>query len=188
MTPARRSSGTQARARATRDALLDAGLALAAELGLPAVSADAVTTMAGVAKGTYYFHFASRVEFLHELTRRWHADLMTEVQGVVRQLAPGRERIIAAATAYLDACLARPAAKALLLDSRSDPALAPAALERNEAAADLFAGDFAVIGLTPAPQAARLYIAMVNEAALVEHLHGGRQEALRAALTAFTSP
>lgn len=185
MTPTRRASGVQARARTTRDKLLAAGLSVAAEGGLGAASADAVTVRAGVAKGTYYFHFQSRTEFLLELTRHWHADLMSDVRAATRDLPPGSGRITAAATAYLDACLTRPAVKALLIDSRSDQALAPGALERNQTAADLFTVDFAHIGLTPAPQAAHLYIAMVNETALREHLQGGRDPALRDALVSF---
>ena len=52
------SDGTRAAgALQTREALLDAGVALAEEHGLAGVSVNMVVARAGVAKGTFYVHF-----------------------------------------------------------------------------------------------------------------------------------
>jgi AcrR family transcriptional regulator len=55
------SDGTRAAgALQTREALLDAGAALAEEHGLAGVSVNMVVARAGVAKGTFYVHFSGR--------------------------------------------------------------------------------------------------------------------------------
>jgi AcrR family transcriptional regulator len=52
------------RKRATRDALLDAGVAEFAAHGLDAPSLDAICARAGYTRGAFYVHFRDREEFL----------------------------------------------------------------------------------------------------------------------------
>ena len=54
-----------------REALLDAGAALAEEHGLAGVSVNMVVARAGVAKGTFYVHFKDRAG----ASRRCHSRL-----------------------------------------------------------------------------------------------------------------
>jgi len=51
----------------TRDRILDAAVALFAELGYDATSVAQIITRAGVAKGGFYHHFASKNELLYEV-------------------------------------------------------------------------------------------------------------------------
>src|ERR1700751_6027937 len=69
-------SGAPGRARrdatGTREALLDAGVAVAARDGLAGLSVNRVVDEAGVAKGTFYVHFADREAFVDALHARFH--------------------------------------------------------------------------------------------------------------------
>ena len=60
-TPQRRR---QNRSRVTRERLVASGFGLFAEVGFDAVTVDDVCSAAGVAKGTFYFHFDSKEALL----------------------------------------------------------------------------------------------------------------------------
>jgi AcrR family transcriptional regulator len=64
----RRSILAQDRSRRTRNALIDAGLGLwdkrGYEAGFDATTVEEIARAAGVTKGTFYFHFASKVDIL----------------------------------------------------------------------------------------------------------------------------
>ena len=56
----------------TRQALLDAGVAVAEAQGLAGLSVNRVVAEAGVAKGTFYVHFEDRNAFVDALHARFH--------------------------------------------------------------------------------------------------------------------
>src|ERR1700676_3254454 len=72
-TPAMAEGTRMSGALQTREALLDAGAALAEEHGLAGVSVSMVVARAGVAKGTFYVHFKDRAEFVDAMHARFHA-------------------------------------------------------------------------------------------------------------------
>jgi AcrR family transcriptional regulator len=59
------------------EAILDAAEQLAAEVGLPAASLQAIAQRAGVAVGTIYNHFADRNELFTEIFARRRQELLT---------------------------------------------------------------------------------------------------------------
>lgn len=63
-------SSRQQRAAATRERMVDAGLALAEHTGLADMSINLIVDAAGVAKGTIFHHFGDRAGFLVTLHRR----------------------------------------------------------------------------------------------------------------------
>ena len=65
----KRESRARQRAAATRHALLTAARSLVAELGLDAVTIQAITDRADVAVGSLYYHFGNRDELFRELVR-----------------------------------------------------------------------------------------------------------------------
>jgi AcrR family transcriptional regulator len=71
MISARRSTLAQDRSRRTRDALIDAATALwnerGYEMGFDSTTVEEIVRAAGVTKGTFYFHFAGKVDVLLQL-------------------------------------------------------------------------------------------------------------------------
>ncbi|MGB2710908.1 MAG: TetR/AcrR family transcriptional regulator [Conexibacter sp.] len=168
----------------TRDALLDAGVAVADAHGLAGLSVNRVVAAAGVAKGTFYVHFDDRNAFVDALHRRFYARVGTLVAAATEGLPAGAERLLAGAHAYLDACLADRAVKALLLDARAQGALS-AAVSREQLFAALSESSFRAIGWRDAKVAARLFVRMTAEAALLELEAGRRVPAVRRTLARF---
>lgn len=168
----------------TKDRLLDAAVALAAERPLFEVSVDDVVAEAGVAKGTFYVHFADRRTFMVALHERFDAEVGTEVAAATAGMAPGPDRLIAGAQASMDACREREGVKSVLIETRFDPAVSNAVARRNEAIARAAIDDFRALGAESPEVAARLFVAMVAEAALMETELGRRDDAIRRAVAA----
>ena len=168
----------------TRQALIDAGFALASTESLNRITVDAIVSKAGFAKGTFYVHFADRAAFLLALHVQFHEHLRDCIQQVIATLPPGAERLRKGVEVYLDECLKERALKALLLDARSEAPLTEAVQQRNREFATLASVDFQVLGWPDANASARLFTVLVAEVALVE-LETGRNEAMRQALWSF---
>ncbi len=176
------------RAAATREHLIDAGLRLAEHTGLAGMSVNLIVDKAGVAKGTFFHHFADRAGFLVAVHREFHDRLFAEITEAVADLPPGRDRLLAAAGAYLDGCLRHRGIRALLLEARAEPLVARAIAERNQQATQLITPDFTVMGWAHPARGAALWNGLVVEAALLELATGQRDPATRDALAQFLPP
>lgn len=179
------STGTVATAPATREALLDAGVAVAERYGLAGLSVNRVVAAAGLAKGTFYVHFASREEFVDALHARFHDRVEGAVAAAIDGLEPGAARIVCGAEAYLDVCLADRAVKALALEARSDPSLAAPMAERHERFALAASPSFKAMGWPDATAASHLLAAMTAEIAVRELEAGRKLPAARRSLRRF---
>jgi len=166
----------------TRTALLDAGLTLAEDDGLASISVDRIVAAAGVAKGTFYVHFADRETYLVALHREFHDRLRDAIRQASAELPPGRDRIVASTTAYLDGCLAATGVKGVLTRARGVPEIADEVTASNDRFARAASSDFVALG-SPLPlETARLYVAMTAEVAALEAHAGRRIPRLRRAL------
>jgi len=178
-------SSRHQRAAATREHLLDTGLRLAEHTGLAGMSINLIVEKAGVAKGTFFHHFADRAGFLVALHREFHDRLFAEITEAAAHLPPGRDRILSAAGAYLDGCLRHRGIRALLLEARAEPLIAGAIAERNKQATQLTTGDFAAMGWAHPAEGAALWNGLIVEAALLELAAGRRLPTVRDALAQF---
>jgi TetR/AcrR family transcriptional repressor of nem operon len=169
----------------TREALLDAGAALAEEHGLAGVSVNMVVARAGVAKGTFYVHFKDRSAFVDDMHARFHARVQVAVDQAVAGLPPGARRLARAAEAYLDVSLANRGVKALSLEARSDPAVQGSMAVRRERLAAAGVADLKAMGWDDAEAAAQLLAAMTREISVLEFDAGRRLPAPRRALARF---
>ena len=84
--------------------------------------------------------------------------------------------------AYLDGCLADPATKALLVQSRTEAGLSDLVAARNQSSAALVLPDLIALGWAPPEPIAALLVAAVAEVALVELAAGKRDKQLRRGL------
>jgi TetR/AcrR family transcriptional regulator, transcriptional repressor for nem operon len=181
MTEGTRAAG----ALQTREALLDAGAALAEEHGLAGVSVNMVVARAGVAKGTFYVHFKDRAAFVDAMHARFHARVEAAAAGAIAGLPPGAERLYRGFEAYLDVSLANRGVKALSLETRSDPAVQDSMQARRERLAAAGVADVEAMGWDDAEAAARLLAAMTREISALEFDAGHRLSAPRRALKRF---
>jgi TetR/AcrR family transcriptional regulator, transcriptional repressor for nem operon len=168
----------------TRQALIDAGLELAASESLNRITVDAIVSKAGVAKGTFYVHFADRAAFLLAIHAQFHERLRGSIQQAIATLPPGAARLRKGTEAYLDECLKERAVKALLLEARSEAPIVAEAQRRHVEFASVACVDFVALGWPDADASARLFVALVAEAALVE-IKNGQNKAIRQALWRF---
>jgi AcrR family transcriptional regulator len=165
----------------TRNLLLETALALADTEALTTVSVNDIAKAAGVAKGTFYVHFADRDEFLGALHDRFRRRTVELVAGAVEGRAPGAARLRAGCEAHLDGCLDAAGVKSLLSGARGIPVL-DARIEASDArAARACAVDLEIMGDPHPPETARLLVAAMAEVVRVE-VDGGRRPALRTAL------
>jgi len=169
----------------TRDALLDAGTVIAERHGLGGLSVNQVVAEAGVAKGTFYVHFADRGAFVDALHARFHARVQNAVGQAVAGLPPGPERLLRGADAYLDLCLADRGVKALTLEARAGGTLSAAMSERVERLTRTVAPSFRAMGWPDATASAQLFTAMTSEISGREFDAGRRLPASRRALRRF---
>jgi TetR/AcrR family transcriptional repressor of nem operon len=180
------ADGTRASgALQTREALLDAGAALAEEHGLAGASVNMVVARAGVAKGTFYVHFKDRAAFVDAMHARFHARVEAAVGEAVAGLPPGADRLFRGAQAYLDVSLANRGVKALSLEARSDPAAQGPMEARRERLAAAGVADLEAMGWEDAQAAAQLLGAMTREISVLEFDAGRRLPAPRRALKRF---
>ncbi len=171
-------------AHPTRQLLIDAGLELATVASLHRLTIDAVVNQAGVAKGTFYVHFPDRAAFLVALHVQFHERLLDRILQAVEGLPPGAERLRIGTITYLNGCLQQRGVKALLLEARSEAPMTAEVQQRNASFAQLEQADFATLGWPDAETAARLFVALGAEVALIE-LETGRNEAARQTLWRF---
>jgi len=169
----------------TREALLDAGAALAEEHGLAGVSLNMVVARAGVAKGTFYVHFKNRAAFVDAMHARFHARVQAAVDQAVAGLSPGARRLFRAFEAYLDVSLANRGVKALSLEAGLDPTVQDSMAARRERLAAAGAADLEAMGWDDAEAAAQLLAAMTREISVLEFDAGHRLPASRRALKRF---
>jgi TetR/AcrR family transcriptional repressor of nem operon len=169
----------------TRRQLLDAGLLLAEGSGMSRLSANRVVAEARVSKGTFFHHFGDRAKYLVEVHRTFHDRIAEEVRAAAAPLPRGRERLLAATTAYLDACLHQRGVRALLFEARSEPAVVEEIGRRNEISAAFLVNDFRAMDRPHPLESARLWVGLTREAAVIEFDGGGPASAVRDALAAF---
>jgi TetR/AcrR family transcriptional regulator, transcriptional repressor for nem operon len=177
--------GRKAAMAKTREALVDSGLRLAERTGLSGLSVNLIVAEAGVAKGTFFHHFGDRASYLLALHREFHERLTAGIRTAIDNMAPGRQRLLVGANAYLDSCLRDRGVRALLLEARAEPAVRAEIGRRNIANAELCQPDFEALGRRHPHESAQLWVGMAAEAALVEHQAQKRLPRIRAALEEF---
>ena len=180
--PRRRGPGSRAdHNHPTRRELIDAAIQLAERGGLRALSVAEITAAAGHAKGTFYVHFPDRAAFLVALHQCFHDAVFAGVVDNTAADPPGPDRVRRRIIDFLDACRAQPGVRALLLDARSEPAIAAEAEQRNQQAAQAFSAD--LHGVTGHPlETARILVLATADLAGRESTQGRRLAAARQAL------
>lgn len=90
-----RAEPQQARSRETRQRLLDAATDLIRERGFEATRASDVSERAGVAEGTFFFHFPRKADLLVELGLRTADQIAADVPLAAGPVAEELETVVA---------------------------------------------------------------------------------------------
>jgi AcrR family transcriptional regulator len=169
----------------TRAKLLEAGLALAEDHALTALSIEDIVSSAGVAKGTFYVHFPDRGSFFVALYERFNDQVRSQMREAVEGLPPGRDRLEQAANAYLDGALTVAGVRAMLGNGLGDPAMAEHIVSTNDRFARSAIDDLTAMHRSHPLEAARLFVAMTAQIALLERMQNEADPNLRAALSEY---
>jgi AcrR family transcriptional regulator len=177
MSTASRTPGAPGRrkadARATREALIDAALALFTERGYAGVGTEEIVARAEVTRGALYHHFTDKRDLFRAVFERVEGDLMERIGATMEVADDPWELMVRGMKSFLDAC-EEPAVKQISLtdapavlgweewreiDNRNGLGLTRAALQ---GAVD--AGAIRPIAVDPM---AHLFVAALSEAAFV---------------------
>jgi AcrR family transcriptional regulator len=142
---------------ATRQALLDATLALLASRSIDALSVDEIATQADVAKGTFYNYFPDKEALERELAADVRGRLEDEIARANERIDDPAKRIARAFCCVLRFCLSAPeqaAALARLFPHATDPAAPLNSGARRDAADGIAQGRI----VAPSEEAAVVYI------------------------------
>ena len=164
----------------TRIEILDAAITLAERDGLRSLSVADITAAAGHAKGTFSVHFPDRAALLVALHRWFHDTVFATVITSTAEDGPGSGRARRRLIAFLDACRELPGVRALLLDARTEPAIAAEVDRRNQQATRILATDLA--GTAHPRETARILVLAAADIAARESTQGRRLPAARQAL------
>jgi AcrR family transcriptional regulator len=164
----------------TRLEILRAAVELAERDGLRSLSVGEITAAAGHAKGTFYIHFPDRAALLVALHRWFHDTVFDQVISSTSADEPGPERARRRLMAFLDACRELPGVRALLLDARTEPAIAAEVDSRNRQATQVLAADLA--GAAHPRETARILVIAAGDVAARESAQGRKISAARKAL------
>lgn len=77
-----------------RDELLDVAMQLCVDVGYESLSIDQITREAGVAKGTFYYHFSTKQDMVRALADRFADELFANLEALAATLTgTGEERL-----------------------------------------------------------------------------------------------
>ena len=178
----RRGPGSRAdQDHPTRWELITAAIELAERDGLHALSVAQITAAAGHAKGTFYVHFPDRAAFVVAVHRWFHDTVFAHVISQTSDDEPGPQRAQRRIIAFLDACRTLAGVRALLIDARTEPALAAEVERRNHQAAAVLSADLR--GRTEHPEeTARILVLAAADIAARESARRRRIPAARRAM------
>jgi AcrR family transcriptional regulator len=112
---AKRAPGTREEdARATRDALVTAGLELFAERGYAEVGTEEIVRRAKVTRGALYHHFTDKRDLFRAVHERVEESLVAGIAKEMEGVSDPWEVIVTGTRAFLDAC-DEPAVKQITL-------------------------------------------------------------------------
>jgi AcrR family transcriptional regulator len=106
---------THGRATKTREALIAAGRRLFAERPVDAVAIDDIVQEAGVAKGSFYNHFADKDALVRAITRAIRSGLETDVAAANADIADPAVRTVRGICVYLRFAARQPEPASALL-------------------------------------------------------------------------
>ena len=168
-----------------RSELLDAGRRLCEKHRLSEIGAVEICRNAQLVQAAFETQFTDFDDYLIALQQQFMTELRDAIVAATLSLPAGLPRFRAGAAAYLEGCLERRALRNWLVEARMRPRVFEGLLKQNQTYLVLLGLEFAAFGAAHPPAAARLFLAMLNEAALLEQVAGRAQAEVREMLWDF---
>jgi AcrR family transcriptional regulator len=169
-----------------RARLLDAADALAQQRGWTGLAPEQICDAAKVPAANFAAHFADTGAYLSAAQQRFMDGIRDRIVERTAQVPAGFDRLRAASEIYLDGCLAHNDLRRWLIEARLTlPALAEGLARQNQVYAMVMAAEFERLGWPQPKAAARLYLAMMMEAGLLEFRAAGAVTDVRETLWDF---
>jgi AcrR family transcriptional regulator len=108
------SSGHSKRTR-TRALILDTAIELMAEKGIERAAIAEITERAGIANGSFYYHFKDKAELIDAVAGAMAAALVQEVDIAIADIEKGAERVAVATMLFIERAAANPSWGSLLV-------------------------------------------------------------------------
>jgi AcrR family transcriptional regulator len=169
-----------------RDALIAAASATAREHPLDAVTAADICRHAQLDEAAFTGNFGDLTGYLVAVQQAFMNRMRDRIVAVTAGVPPGLRRIQLATESYLGGCLAERALRSWLLGARMRPPVLSALHRHYRVYYVILGAELEKLRWPDSAAAARLYLAMINAAAVVEH-RLGPQPQLREALWHFLS-
>ncbi|HEY1077480.1 MAG TPA: hypothetical protein VGE51_12380 [Fontimonas sp.] len=170
---------------AQRQALIDAGSRLAAQMPLAALEIDRLCAQAAVEGAVFAAHFAGLTDYLVALQQDFMDRLRGKIVAVTTGVPAGIRRTELAAETYLSACLDERALRGWLIEARARPDVLAGLRRQNHIYWILIGIEFEALGWPYPRAAARLYLTMLNEASVIEHRAGQASAPVRLTIRNF---
>jgi TetR/AcrR family transcriptional repressor of nem operon len=169
----------------SRQKLLDAGRRIALRENLAGLTALTLCAEARTDFDEFERHFATQRDFLLALQQDFMDGLRDKIFAITTGTRSPLMRLKLATETYLQGCIADRALRRWLLEARVHPEMEAGVRRQNQTYWMILGAEFRTLGW-PYPQAAaRLYLAMTNEAANAEHRVGHALPAVRETLWDF---
>jgi AcrR family transcriptional regulator len=156
----------------TRAAMIAVAPSLAARLPLDSLTPADVCRQAGSDEATFIEAFGDVTGYLVAVQQAFMDRLRDRIVAVTAGVPPGLRRIQLATETYLSACLAERQLRTWLLQARMLPTVLAGLRRQNQIYYVIIGTELESLGWPDGAAAARLYMAMINAAGIVEHRLG----------------
>lgn len=165
--------------------LLAVGPRLAQRYTLAELSAARISAMAEVTESDFEAAFGGILPYVSALQQHFMDGLRDRIFRLTLDAPAGLTRVKLASEAYLSGCLEHRALRGWLIEARAQPLIAAGLRKQNQVYWMIVASELKPLGWRHPQAAGRLYLAMINEAAVVEHRAGQAVASVREALWDF---
>ncbi len=168
--------------RTPAETLLAAGAHLAQHYTLAELTEARICADAAIAPEDFRAAFGSVLGYVAALQQQFMDGLRDRIVRISDGTPPGVMRIKLAAETYLSACLEQQPLRGWLIEARAHPQVAEGLRKQNQVYWMIMGTELGVRGWPHPQSAARLFLAMINEAAVAEHRAGEPLLEIRSAL------
>ncbi len=165
--------------------LLAASQTLAERYTLAELSPARISAAAAVDVAHFDAAFDGVLAYVEALQQQFMTGLRDRIVKVTAGTDPGLLRVKLASEAYLAGCLEQRRLRGWLIEARTQPLLANGLRRQNQVYWMLVGSELSALGWRHPQAAARLFLAMINEASVVEHRAGQAVDSVREALWDF---
>ncbi len=169
-----------------RDRLLAAGPSLCEQYSFQELSEARICAAANVSAAAFQAAFGGSIlTYVNALQQQFMDGLRDRILKVTTGTSTGMTRLQLACEAYLAGCLEARPLRAWLIEARALPEVAAGLRRQNQVYWAVMGLELKSLGWPHPEAAARLFLAMINEASVVEHRAGQPVAAVRDALWDF---